>query len=445
MKVKKIVIKNYRLLRNVTLDLEDDMSLIVGKNNTGKTSFISLVKKFLSDRSSSFSFNDFNLDFQKEIIDIIKKKIVNADEYEDLKISLKITIEYDSDDSLENLSKFLIDLNEDNNKIFLQFDYLLNYEKYEELLKDYETYKSETKGKSELEFLKEFSNDYFKIVKKSVDEDNKNEIIIDDTTNKILDVKYISAKREVESNDSSNTGDRNLSRLAFKYFDNMKTIEKFEISGFKKELYETDKALNPEYEKTFKKLVENVTKFSPDSKIKVTSCIADGDIIKNNTIVTYEMNETELPEDYNGLGYMNLLSILFQIHIALDESKKENGDTKRSDINLLFIEEPEVHTHPQMQYIFIKNIKMLIKEFKKEMNLQTIITTHSSHIVSQSDFSDIKYFRKNVDASIEIKSLKDLSDLYKKTDGTEDKEAYNFIKQYLTINRAELNVNNLSK
>jgi predicted ATP-dependent endonuclease of OLD family len=67
------------------------------------------------------------------------------------------------------------------------------------------------------------------------------------------------------------------------------------------------------------------------------------------------------------------------------------------------------------------------------MNIQTIITTHSAHIVSQSDFNDIKYFKKNLNEEIEIKSLKKLSDLY-----TDEQDAFYFLKQYLTLNKAEL-------
>lgn len=68
-----------------------------------------------------------------------------------------------------------------------------------------------------------------------------------------------------------------------------------------------------------------------------------------------------------------------------------------ADINILFIEEPEAHTHPQLQYIFIKNIKELLREGKKckdglDIVVQTLITTHSSHIVAECDFDDIKYF-----------------------------------------------------
>lgn len=38
MKLTKINIKNFRLLTDVELDIDDSMTLIVGKNNFGKTS-----------------------------------------------------------------------------------------------------------------------------------------------------------------------------------------------------------------------------------------------------------------------------------------------------------------------------------------------------------------------------------------------------------------------
>lgn len=48
MKIKKIQIQNFRLLKNLELDVEDDLSLIVGKNNVGKTSVLSIMDKFLN-------------------------------------------------------------------------------------------------------------------------------------------------------------------------------------------------------------------------------------------------------------------------------------------------------------------------------------------------------------------------------------------------------------
>jgi len=42
MKIKQIQIENFRLLKNTIIDLEKDVSIVLGKNNSGKTSFLSI-------------------------------------------------------------------------------------------------------------------------------------------------------------------------------------------------------------------------------------------------------------------------------------------------------------------------------------------------------------------------------------------------------------------
>ena len=39
MKIKEIKVENYRLLKDFSIDLEDDLSLVIGKNNTGNSTF----------------------------------------------------------------------------------------------------------------------------------------------------------------------------------------------------------------------------------------------------------------------------------------------------------------------------------------------------------------------------------------------------------------------
>ncbi len=134
---------------------------------------------------------------------------------------------------------------------------------------------------------------------------------------------------------------------------------------------------------------------------------------------------------------MNLISMIFEIEILVHEFKREK-EKKPADINLLFIEEPEAHTHPQMQYVFIKNIKKLIGEgIKREdgehRDLQYIISTHSACIVADSDFDDIKYLIRGTVGGVIAKNLKDLKDEYD-TETTQ----YQFLRQYLTISRAEI-------
>ena len=66
MKITKIDIQNFRLLKNFSIDLEEELSLVIGKNNTGKTSLLTVLDKFLND-TKSFSYNDFNFDFWKKL------------------------------------------------------------------------------------------------------------------------------------------------------------------------------------------------------------------------------------------------------------------------------------------------------------------------------------------------------------------------------------------
>lgn len=47
MNCSKIVIKNFRLLKDITVELEDELSLVIGKNNVGKTSLLLVLKKLV--------------------------------------------------------------------------------------------------------------------------------------------------------------------------------------------------------------------------------------------------------------------------------------------------------------------------------------------------------------------------------------------------------------
>jgi predicted ATP-dependent endonuclease of OLD family len=147
------------------------------------------------------------------------------------------------------------------------------------------------------------------------------------------------------------------------------------------------------------------------------------------------------------------------IRIKLDRlAKKNSPDERTAPINVLFIEEPEAHTHPQMQYIFIMNIKSVLRKQIVEtqgFNLQTIISTHSAHIVSQCEFQDIKYFYRVLGESNSVKSrsLKQLESAMVITTVTANEEeertkqekqkaeqeaAFRFVKQYVTLQRAEM-------
>ena len=69
-KIKKIYVQNYRLLKDFSLELKSDLSLIVGKNNSGKTSILSVLEKiFNKNPCNTFTWEDINLNHRKEIFE----------------------------------------------------------------------------------------------------------------------------------------------------------------------------------------------------------------------------------------------------------------------------------------------------------------------------------------------------------------------------------------
>ncbi|BCZ46663.1 ATP-dependent endonuclease [Clostridium gelidum] len=462
MKITKIQLKNYRLLKDLKLDLEEMLSIIIGKNNCGKTSLLSILNKFIGDKSSSnsFAYDDFNIEFKSKLYSSIKDNKIVWEKQDG--ISLLIFIEYNEKDKLSNISDLMLDLNPDNRIVVLKFEYSLDVENYNKMREKFEEYKSKHSALSTNElgcfenFAKSQHNKFFKIRRKAVQYDNAiQDVNLDEfidldkkkvDISKIINFKYIGARRSITNIENDGT----LSDLSSKYYEKteINDSQSKAIDNFENALIETDSKLSAVYDDLFEDVVEKVKKFGGMKKdetvIKVISSLQRRELLKGNTTVVYDDNSHYLPESYNGLGYLNLISMIFEIETLLSEFRKDNKkEMKPADVNLLFIEEPEAHTHPQMQYIFIKNIRDILEEGSdgsnnnKSFELQTIITTHSSHIVSECEFDNIKYFRKDSSNYVEAKNLKQLEIEYSKEKDV-GKAHFKFLKQYLTLNRSEI-------
>lgn len=471
MVIKQLQVKNFRLLKDFTMKMENELSLVIGKNNVGKTSLLVILDKFLNqgDRKG-FQYNDFNLDFRCQLKDLIEKEVVEETKYKETGIQLRLLIEYDDHDDLEYISPILMDLDADNNYLGLGFDYILTYDMYVNLKIDYQKFieyekrkedESHKKGgkyiaKNLDDFLDLKQENYFVTIRKSIliDKTNGNfkeeqYINLKDATDfrlsNFINFQYINAKRNVDNKDVDKTLSSQTSELYKIQETNNEQQEAIEM--FHDSLKDTDKVLSSIYDSMFSDIVDKVRQFGGMSRnetiIKIISSLQHKELLKGNTTVVYQQADKELPENYNGLGYMNLISMIFDIDLIVKRMQR-NKERKPADINLLFIEEPEAHTHPQMQYVFIKNIKNLLCKGIQHKNgvkrqLQYIISSHSAHIVSDCDFDDIKYLTHTICNGIVernaviAKNMKDLQNEYDKHKGY-----FAFLKQYLTLNRSEL-------
>lgn len=424
MHITNIKIRNFRLIEDVSLELNDmkqDLSLLIGRNNSGKTSFIVLLEKFLSSSSPNFIFDDYPINLRDDIINFNENSDVSK-----CTISLILNIRYDGNDSLNNISDFILDLDPDENNVNILFECVI---KKDSLLRSLESIKERR-----TEFIKKNISNFLEVNIYSFCDDSDIEVnnrykLVKKEWNavsRVINFQVIHAKRDVASSESSQKAKKVLSSLATAYFNKENKLSYDEQIGINKSIIEMDSKLNKEYEKYFKNLLKTSKEFLNLSDLKVVSDLQSQEILANHSKIVYGNIDEQLPEYLNGLGYTNIIYLLLQIEIIRSYFSEENRD-----INILFIEEPEAHTHPQIQYVFIDKIKKLLKGIP---NLQTMITSHSSHIVNKCDFESIRYFLKSDAGKVEIKDFhRDLSLKY-----SNEKESFRFLKQYLTLNSSEL-------
>lgn len=130
MHIHKVEIRNFRLLQDVQLTLEPRTTVIVGRNNSGKTSLMELFRRLLSESSPSFNLQDFSLAVHECFWSAFLCKCSGGDEKEirgDLPfIKIKLTIRYEKKaPSLGHLSDFIIDLNPDCTEVCIVIMYHL--------------------------------------------------------------------------------------------------------------------------------------------------------------------------------------------------------------------------------------------------------------------------------------------------------------------------------
>ena len=450
MEIKKIYIQHYRLLNDFSLELKNDLSLIVGKNNCGKTSVLSVLEKIFNKNSNrNLVWEDINLNHRREIFEDIKRvsDIPDSELSSILGINLQIWIQYSELDSYQNIQGFMMDLNPENNFIILEFSYIIPTQKLREISSltcdfadDFSKFESFMKKNLNKFFeIQIYSRGYNPITQEMTEE--KSDLHEMKDVHKIIKVRGISASREVSNKENNHSLSKTSNR--FYKLNNGEEINSKANNLLQSAILKADETLTRAYsgddnvEGIFTSVFERVKRFGgndSESELAIHSSLSEKDILSNNTTLYYKHDDSLLPETYNGLGYLNLYGIIFEIETLMADIKNEPAD-----INLIYIEEPESHTHPQLQYIFIKNIKDLLKEHNDELKesgdfscIQTLITTHSSHIVSDCNFDDLIYFKRDNGTAVS-KAFNSLKEEY-----GDEQLGYKFVKQYLTLNSSEL-------
>lgn len=450
MKITKVKIFNFRILENVTVDFDEVVTLIVGRNNSGKTSLAEVFNNFFSGEKSKFRFEDFTLNSYKGFVESKKfydeyKLSVETGKGEEVileketrykeafpKIVVEIYLEYEDEDDgkLSSISNFLMDLDETRKDALISCEY--GVFEIEKLFKSYYANAAEYENNF-ITFLKKNLH-YFEKRFFSVDKDNpkyRSHIEKPSEIENIFLPRFIHAQTNLDDKSDDNT--KGLSKGFESYFKLNKENDA-SAKALKKSLDDTSKEMDVNYKEFFKTIFADLKDFGVNSginiqEIEVKSHFEVEEVLKDNANLFYKHDEDELlPEKSNGLGYSKLIFIVLTILSYFEEQSKRKTIP---NFSLLFIEEPEAHLHPQMQQTFIKNINEFVK--KKKWNAQIVITTHSSYIVADSGFDSIRYF-DNSNKSVEVKNLT----LFKDKLSTSSPETLKFLKQYMTLYNCDL-------
>lgn len=448
MLITKIEVRNFRLLKQVELTLEDGVTIIVGRNNSGKTSLTELFRRLLSG-SPTFRLEDFSLSVHEAFWTAFNLKLQRKEDSEIRaalpSIKVAITVGYQKGEALGPLSEFIVDLNEACTDARIDIQYELDETKIKTFFDDIDLGDDPKVKKTR----------FFKNLRDRLPKQYKAKIFAvdpNDTTNRkamdwtklvsLLQSGFINAQRGLDDvTHKENDVLGKVLGLLFQAALSESADESDRTTA--KELAEAVEGvqadINLKFDDRLKGLLPAFKLFGypglPDPELRTETVFDVERLLNNNTRVLYPgANGINLPEAYNGLGARNLIYILLKLH---EFFKTFKALPSAPGIHLVFIEEPEAHLHPQMQEVFINKLGEIANVFAQVYNggkkwpVQFVVTTHSSHLANRAPFKTVRYFL------IRTKDETTIKDLGRGLDGIL-RENEEFLHQYMTLTRCDL-------
>lgn len=455
MELKKVSIKNYRLLNDVDVRLDSGVNLILGRNNSGKTSLTEIFFQVFTNKH--LELEDFSLesmsDFEKAYVVCKSKK--PREHIREILPTIELDLEFEYDKGLADLgaaSYFVVDLDPSSNRICVKLTYRSVEGSIETFFDGFEEIDKETKEKRNKRFFK-----YIKAKVRgsyswscyAVDPDNdanKKLLSVNQLSN-ILQVDFINAQRPLDgdSNQEKNALGKIFGTLFDPATEERGTEEDKEaIRSLNAAISTVEDGVNDSFHSALDKLLPTLGLFGypslNDTPISTETTLEAESLMKDKTAIVYAgISGVNIPERQNGLGTRNLIYILFKLYEAF---KRYQILSKRPSTNLVFIEEPEAHLHPQMQEVFIQHLFEVKKVFEDTYNqgeewpVQFIVTTHSSHVTSKADLKWVRYFLVKKTVAGKGTKVKDLRDGLSGGGITADEQK--FLMQYLELTKSDL-------
>ncbi|RSI89511.1 AAA family ATPase [Streptococcus mitis] len=444
---------------NITEEyISKSSSLIVGKNNSGKSTIVKLLNTLQNSKSGSrsiFKYTDFNLKilsdwYHENIVNKSEEEIKNIDKSHFPKLEFQLILGIDDGNDLISSFEDILILsgieavetheNQEISEVTIDVKYEVVDEVafLEDLVKIKTSYFNDSQQYDELykkelqyrQFLALFSSNYFVLNFYPIGREEPA---------KEFSLSSLFKVDTIEANTVKN--DKTLSQAYNKIVSTyIKNNDIEEINSLVGGINYLVKGMVDANIKDILQSAVSSIESTKNLKMNLHPDVTLEKIFANSIIYEYQEGNNNIPESQFGMGYTNLMVIIAKIvdYIELYSEKDINGS-----VNILCIEEPESFMHPQMQELFIKNISKAIATLlgKKQQldTFQIIITTHSTHILnskiqSGNTLNNISYLGQAGVNNI----IKNISDDAIVSGVDIDKKAYEYIKKYLRLEVSDI-------
>ncbi|GGR97565.1 hypothetical protein GCM10010169_47660 [Micromonospora fulviviridis] len=450
--------------------LDEETTIFVGANNSGKTSATHVFPLFLGNQKGQFQLYDFSADCWNQFSEFNPERDDPETSLPRIVLDLWFVVD---DENLHRVVDFIPTLEWNSEQpvgVRLEYmprDHLSLITNFHEALDaiDIEALKPESHYKPWPEDLtdyltrrlrSEYGIRYSVLDSQQCDDDgNPNESYTpyvlgssDSGSAKKLEslirVDFLSAQRHLTDTDSRGRAEELSKRLSRFYSRNLeKRNEDLEALNA---ISESEEKLNAHFAKVFGSTLEKLTQLGypglTNPSLVIKASFNPESILNTSARVHYALPQTStgdvsqtttLPDHYNGLGFKNLIYMVVEVldfHHAWTEVAEETPP-----IHLIMIEEPEAHLHAQLQQVFIRKIRDILPPMPLHFTTQMIVTTHSAHVIYESNFEPIRYFKRSgPDGNILHSDVRNLSTFH----NNEEQETREFIRRYLKLTHCDL-------
>ncbi|MDU8361055.1 AAA family ATPase [Pseudomonas syringae group sp. J309-1] len=513
MRIQHLEISNFRKLLSVRIEFANETTLLVGANNSGKSSAMLALRRFLVSKASAFRLQDLTLCHLTKLDEIGKEwenppanfEIPTAKDWADWLPSLDIWVSADQGE-FHFIRDLIPSFKWRGGLVGMRF--LLEPD---DMSKLYTDYRKERARVAELEdalgredppgsplklwpqslhdYLNRRLGDKFKVrwyrldpqqlrkPDKSTRMAQRQQLSLtalpleSNPLSGLIRVHEINAQRGFGDHSDDNQGDNNRPSGARKLSEQLRAYysrhldpgDSPDISDLEalRAIEAAQSAFDTKLGSSFEPAIREVEGLGypgrNDPRIKVASRLATTDGMNHEAAVLFELDSIEgapgapplhLPETANGLGYQNLISMIFRLMGFRDEwlRKTRAANTEAIDrvepIHLVLIEEPEAHLHVQVQQVFVRHAYQVLcrdalLERYPNLKTQLLVSTHSSHVTHEVEYQNLRYFRRlpagMYGIGVPVSTVSNLSNVF--GEGTKTKE---FVTRYLRAQHADI-------